>query len=101
MANENKMEMFQLMLVGRPARLLFQFTWAPEKCTTLAHFSVSTAIVRPSSSGEPGSATPPRLAMRSLIFGSAMARFPSLLSRVMISGGVAFGAHRPFQALAR
>src|ERR1700730_2920351 len=51
--------------------------------------------------GEPGRATPPRLAMRSLIFASAIARFTSLLSNVMISGGVPFGAQRPLQASAR
>ena len=74
---------------------------APENCTTLAHVAVSATIVRPESSGEPGSATPPRLDMRSLIFASAIARFTSSLSKVMISAGVPFGAQRPLQALAR
>src|SRR5713226_3222898 len=39
---------------------------APENFTTLAHFSVSSAISLPKAAAEPGSTVPPRSASRAL-----------------------------------
>ena len=44
---------------------------APENLTTLAHFTVSSAMSMPKSAGEPRSTVPPRSASRDLILGSA------------------------------
>jgi hypothetical protein len=38
--------------------------FAPENLTTLAHFSVSSAMSFPKSAGQPGSTVPPRSARR-------------------------------------
>src|SRR6516225_12113147 len=59
----------------------------PANFTTLAHFSVSSAISLPNSAGDPGSATPPR---------SARGAFISLLSLSTISAGVFAGTPRPY-----
>src|SRR5262245_30142814 len=67
---------------------------------TLPHFSVSSAMSFPKSTGEPTSGVPPRSASRALILGSARAALISLLSFSTISTGVAFGAPRPDQPLA-
>jgi hypothetical protein len=52
----------------------------PAARTTLAHFSVSSAISLPNSAGEPGSGSPPSAASRAFIAGSAIAVLISLLS---------------------
>src|SRR5262245_52432593 len=67
---------------------------------TLAHFSVSSAISFPKFAGGPGSTVPPRAANRAFAPGSARIALISLLSRSMISGGVALGALMPKKALA-
>src|SRR5262249_21100427 len=77
-----------------------QFALAPENLTTLAHFSVSSAISLPKSAGEPASTVPPRSASLAFILGSARAALTSVLSLSTISAGVAFGAPRPYQELA-
>src|SRR5215510_14750899 len=72
----------------------------PANLTTLAHFSVSSAISLPKSAGGPGSGVPPRSANRAFVRGSARIALISLLSRSMISDGVALGALMPKKALA-
>ena len=72
----------------------------PANFTTLAHFSVSSAMSLPKSAGDPASAVPPRSAIRAFIFGSARAALISLLSLSTISAGVPFGAPKPTQSLA-
>ena len=79
---------------------LHQSALAPENLTTLPHFSVSSAMSFPKSAGEPKSGVPPRSASLAFILGSARAALISLLSLSTISAGVAFGAPRPYQALA-
>src|SRR5262245_55812960 len=63
--------------------------------TTLAHFSVSSAISLPYSAGEPDNGVPPTLASRALILGSARPALISVLSLSMISAGVFRGAPSP------
>src|SRR5215831_18538426 len=72
----------------------------PANLTTLAHFSVSSAINLPKSAGEPASAGLPRSASCALIFGSASAVLISLLSLSMTSVGVLLGEPRPNHPLA-
>src|SRR5215467_12432296 len=55
---------------------------------TLAHFSVSSAIIRPKSAGEPASVAPPVSPRRAFIVGSAKAALISPLSLPMISADV-------------
>ena len=69
----------------------------PANFTTLAHFSVSSAMSFPKSAGEPGIGVPPRSANLALILGSARAALISLLSLSMISAGVFLGAPMPSQ----
>jgi len=71
-----------------------------ENWITLAHLAVSSAMIVPKSAGEPMIGGPPRSTIRDLIFWSAIAVLISRLSFSMISGGVFFGAVRPFQELA-
>jgi len=54
--------------------------FAPEKLTTLPHFSISSAMSLPKLAGEPGSGAPPTSAMRALIRGSAKAATIPLFS---------------------
>src|SRR5882757_578696 len=72
---------------------------APENFTTLAHFSVSSAMNFPKSAGEPEMAVAPNSEIRALILGSARAALISLLSLSTISGGVFLGAPTPIQGL--
>src|SRR5258708_26446402 len=72
--------------------------FAPESLTTLAHFSVSSAISLPKSAGRPGSTAPPKSASRAFILGLARAPLISRLSLSMISAGVSFGAPTPYHA---
>src|SRR5450432_857090 len=58
---------------------------APENLTTLAHFSVSSAMNLPNSAAELVITVPPRSAIRSLTLGSARTALTSLLSFSMIS----------------
>src|SRR5262252_2354995 len=67
---------------------LHQSALGPENLTTLAHFSVSSAMSFPKSAGEPGSTVAPKSAKRALIMGSARPAFTSLLSTSMIAAGV-------------
>src|SRR6266487_4092517 len=64
----------------------------PAKLTTLAHFSVSSAMSLPKSAGEPTSGVPPKSASLAFILGSARPALISLLSMSMISTGVPLGA---------
>src|SRR5262249_16808458 len=66
---------------------------------TLLHFSVSSAISFPNSTGESASTSPPRSARRAFILGSARPALISLLSFSTISAGVVFGAPTPYQVL--
>src|SRR5262245_29783123 len=68
--------------------------------TTLAHFSVSSAMNLPNSAGDIGIGTPPRSASRFLIVGSARPALIASLSLSTISVGVFLGAPMPNQALA-
>src|ERR1700716_3192763 len=68
---------------------------APENLTTLAHFSVSSAMILPKSAGEPTATMPPRSAIRALNLGSASAALTPLLMTSMISAGVPLGAPIP------
>src|SRR5712671_3839345 len=68
--------------------------------TTLAHFSVSSAMSSPKSAGEPESTVPPKSANRAFILESARAALISLLSLPMISVGVLLGVQTPVHALA-
>ena len=72
---------------------------APENLTTLAHFSVSSAMSFPKSAGEPASIVPPISATAALILGSARPALISLWSLSMISAGMFFGAPTPNQRL--
>src|SRR4029077_15005763 len=74
--------------------------FAPENLTTLAHFSVSSAMSLLKSEGEPAKTVPPRSAIRALIRGSVRATLICLLSLSMISEGVFLGAPTPNQPLA-
>src|SRR4029453_4196321 len=72
----------------------------PADLITLAHFSVSSAMSLPKSAGVPGRTVPPRAASRALILGSARPALISLLSLLITSAGVSFGAPIPNQLLA-
>ena len=72
----------------------------PANFTTLAHFSVSSAMSFPNSAGEPGSTEPPMLARLALILGSARAALIYLLSLSTISAEVFLGTPMPYQVLA-
>src|SRR5262249_5501202 len=71
----------------------------PTDLTTLAHFSVSSAMSLPKSAGKPGSAVPPRLASFALNLGLARPALISLLSLSIICGGVVLGAPTPYHWL--
>src|SRR5258708_32989932 len=66
---------------------------------TLAHFSVSSAMSLPKSTGEAASAEPPNSKSFAFIEGSARAELISLLIRSTISTGIFLGAPRPSQRL--
>src|SRR6516225_8446904 len=68
----------------------------PANITTLAHFSVSSAISLPKSVGEPGSTGEPNSANRALAANPALI---SLLSLSMITTGVFLGTPTPYHAL--
>src|SRR5262249_24921190 len=68
--------------------------------TTLAHFSVSSAMSMPKSEDEPGNAAAPRSANRAFNLGSTRPALISLLSLSTMSAGVFFGAPRPVQKVA-
>src|SRR5262249_3091930 len=76
-----------------------QSALTPANFTTLADFSVSSAMNFPKSAGEPGRAVAPNSASRAFILGSARAALISLLSLSTISTGVFFGAPTPVQKL--
>jgi len=67
--------------------------------TTLAHFSVSSAISLPKSAGEPASTVPPVSASRARMAESAKAALIALLSASTISAGVPLGAPMRVAAL--
>src|SRR2546427_2187012 len=81
-------------------RKRYQFGLAPENLTTLAHFSVSSAMSLPKSAGDPVSTVAPRSASRAFILGSERAALISLLSLSMVSAGVFRGAPTPYHELA-
>src|SRR5262249_43629450 len=73
---------------------------APENFTTLAHFSVSSAMSFPKSAAGPGSIVPPRSASCAFSLGLARPELISLLSFPTISTGVFLGAPTPYHWLA-
>src|SRR5262245_66439476 len=72
----------------------------PANLTTVAHFSVSSAMILPNSAGEPASAVPPKSASCAFILESARPALISLLSLSMVSVGVFLGAPIPYHVLA-
>src|SRR5215813_10459287 len=68
--------------------------------TTLAHFSISSAMSLPNSVGVIGIGSAPRLAIWAFILASASPALISLLSRSMISVGVPLGAPKPCHPVA-
>src|SRR5262249_34042872 len=79
-----------------PVELTSQSAFRPANFTTLAHFSMSSAISLPSAAGGPGGSTmPPRSAMRALIFASEMAALISLLRIATTSAGRVSSAPQP------
>src|SRR2546427_6043174 len=80
-------------------RKRYQFGLPPANLTTLAHFSVSSAMSLPKSAGEPASRVPPSSASRALILESASAALVSPLSLSTMTAGVALGAPKPHQLL--
>src|SRR5262245_40407588 len=95
---------------GRIVRWLFQrfnmispahdqSALAPESFTTLAHFSVSSAMSLAKSPGEPGIAMPPRSANRAFTLESARPAFTSRFNLWTMSVAVPVGAPSPYQAL--
>src|SRR5215475_6493008 len=72
----------------------------PANLTTLAHFSVSSAMILPNSAGEPASTVPPKSASCAFILESARPALISLLSLSMVSVGVFLGAPIPYHVLA-
>src|SRR5262245_64115471 len=62
----------------------------PTDFTTLPHFSVSSAMSLPKSTGEPGRAVAPSSASRVLILGSARNALTYLLSVSVMFFGVTF-----------
>src|SRR5262245_54327265 len=89
-------DLFVLPWADSRGGISHQSALIPANFTTLAHFSVSSAISLPTSAGDPGSATPPRSARRAFILGSARAVSTSLLSLSTISAGVFVGTPRPY-----
>src|SRR5262249_16720711 len=77
-----------------------QSALAPESFTTLAHFSVSSAMSLLKSAGEPGIATPPRSANRAFTLQSPRPALPSPFNIWTMSAAVPVGAPTPYQALA-
>src|SRR5215469_14313579 len=67
---------------------------------TFAHLSVSLAISRPKSAGDPGNTVLPSAASCAFIFGSASARLVSVFIISTISAGVLLGAPSPVSRLA-
>src|SRR5262249_30210978 len=67
--------------------------------TTLAHFSVSSAMNLPKSTGEPASAMPPSSARRAFNLGSTRPALMSLLSFSTGSAGVFLGTPTPYHWL--
>src|SRR4051795_8522363 len=84
----------------RNVRLAGHSGLMPANLTTLAHFSVSSAMNLPKSAAGSASTVPPNPARRALSLGSARAASISLLSFSTISVGVPLGAPRPSHALA-
>src|SRR5262245_20718591 len=72
----------------------------PANFTTLAHFSVSSAMNWPKSAGEPANTAHPKSVRRVFMVESARAALISWLSLSMIFVGVAFGTTIPYQPLA-
>jgi hypothetical protein len=70
----------------------------PANLTTLAHFSVSSAMNFPNSLGEPPNTVAPRFANCAFSFGSARPALMSLLSLSMMSAVVFLGAPAPNQS---
>jgi len=66
---------------------------------TLAHFSVSSAINFPNSTGDSKNGVPPKSAIRAFKLVSARPALISLLILSMTSGGVPVGAPIPYHAL--
>jgi hypothetical protein len=69
---------------------------APENLTTLAHFSVSSAMSFPKSAGDPETVVLPRPASCALILGSDSAALIYPFSFSMIPVGEFLGAPMPF-----
>ena len=76
---------------------MIQSARAPENLTTFPHFSVSSAIRFPKSTGDPPSTVSPRSVIRALISRSASTALIALLSLSMISAGEFLGAPMPYQ----
>src|SRR5262249_17979510 len=72
----------------------------PANLSTLAHFSVSSAISLPKSAEDPASTVPPTSASLAFSFGSARAALTSVLSFATISAGEFLGAPMPYHMLA-
>src|SRR6266480_7559256 len=66
---------------------------------TWPHFSVSSAMNLPNSTGDSANTVPPKSASRAFNWGSARPALISLLSLSMTSTGVSFGAPTPYHAL--
>ena len=82
------------------ARARYQFGLMPANLTTLAHFSVSSAMNLPKSAGDPTNTVAPSSANRAFSLGSVRPALISALSFSMILVGVFRGAPIPTQALA-
>src|SRR5262245_52228228 len=67
---------------------------------TLPHFSVSSTMIFPYSSGVNGTVSVPSAANCDLILGSLRPAFTSVLSFSIMSAGVPLGAPNPFRRLA-
>src|SRR5262249_11886276 len=72
----------------------------PANFTTLAHFSISSAMNLPKPAGQIAKAAEAKFANRASMVGSARTALISLLSFSTISGGVFFGAPIPSHVLA-
>src|SRR5215467_8410962 len=72
----------------------------PVNFTTLLHLSVSSAMNRPNSDGDPASGSPPISVNFVLIPGSVRAALISRFNLSMIPTGVFFGAAMPYHWLA-
>src|SRR5262249_44756932 len=82
------------------ARITVHYGLMPANFTTLAHFSVSSAINVPNSVGVIGIGSALRPLIRTLTCGSARPAAILLLSLSMIAAGVPLGAPMPIQPLA-